>query len=75
MTIKIINEDENRYEYYIRPSVIVLDKKLTDKYFGMKGAGSIAFLREQGHNIPVEVHEYDKFEGVFTRRIDKGVIK
>jgi len=75
MTIKIINQDENRYEYYIRPSVIVLDKKLTDKYFGMKGAGSIAFLREQGHNIPVEVHEYDKFEGVFTRRIDKGVIK
>jgi len=75
MTIKIINQDENRYEYYIRPSVIVLDKKLTEKYFGIKGAGSIAFLREQGHNIPVEVHEYDKFEGVFTRRIDKGVIK
>jgi len=75
MTIKVVNQDENRYEYYIRPSVIVLDKKLTDKYFGMKGAGSIAFLREQGHNIPVEVHEYDKFEGVFTKRIDKGVIK
>lgn len=75
MTIKVVNQDENRYEYYIRPSVIVLDKKLTEKYFGMKGAGSIAFLREQGHNIPVEVHEYDKFEGVFTRRIDKGVIK
>ena len=75
MTIQVINQDEDRYEYYIRPSVIVLDKKLTDKYFGMKGAGSIAFLREQGHNIPVEVHEYDKFEGVFTKRIDKGVIK
>jgi len=75
MTIKVVNQDENRYEYYIRPSVIVLDKKLTDKYFGMKGAGSIAFLREQAHTIAVEVHEFDRYEGVFTKRIDKGVIK
>ena len=75
MTIKVINQDDTRYEYYIYPSVVVLDKKLTEKYFGMKGAGSIAFLREQGHNIAVEVHEFDRYEGKFTQRIDKGVIK
>lgn len=75
MTMKVTNNDDKRYEYYIYPSVIVLDRKLTEKYFGMKGAGSMAFLREQAHQIPVEVHEFDRYEGKFTKRIDRGVIK
>lgn len=75
MTMKVTNNDDTRYEYYVYPSVVVLDRKIAGKYFGIKGAGSMAFLREQAHQIPVEVHEFDKFEGVFTKRIDRGVIK
>jgi|TARA_R100000084_G_scaffold103100_1_gene58989 hypothetical protein len=64
-----------RYEYHVVPALIVLDRKEAAKYFGLKGAGSKAFLREQSEKIAVEVHEYDTFEGVYTKRLDKGEIK
>ena len=64
-----------RYEYHVVPALTILDRKEAGKYFGLMGAGSKAFLREQGDRIAVEVHEYDTFEGVYTKRLDLGEIK
>jgi|TARA_R100001443_G_C3324030_1_gene170799 hypothetical protein len=64
-----------RYEYHVIPALTVLDLKIAGKYFGLGGAGSIAFLRDQCDKIAVEVYEYDTYEKKYTKRLDKGEIK
>ena len=71
MTIKIINQDD-KYDYYIYPSVSVVDADTIKKYFGAKGAGRAAFFRDNCDTLALEVYKYDKQEGQFIERIDNG---
>lgn len=74
MTIKnkwVVNEDD-KYDYYIYTSVSVVDAHTIKKYFGIKGAGKSAFLRDNSDKLAVEVYKYDKQEGQFIERMDNG---
>jgi len=71
MTIKVVNQDD-KYDYYIYPSVSVVDATTIKKYFGTKGAGRAAFFRDNCDTLALEVYKYDKMEGQFVERIDNG---
>lgn len=60
-----------KYEYFIYPSLIVLDEKEIHKYFGIGGAGRRALAHDHAHTMAVEIYKYDVYEGQFVERMEE----
>ncbi len=62
---------QKKYDYYVYPSLIVLDEAEVHKYFGIGGAGRRAFAHDYAYSMPIEIYKYDINEGQFVERMEE----